>query len=524
MIATTADKKDVVAEAVSAHVRFLADDLLEGRQSGTRGYDVAARYVATQFAQAQLKPLADHDWFQALSLVDVTHIENASQVEFDGRLLDCGTDFIMSPVGRELNGAVTGELVFAGYGLEDRRLGIDDYMGLDLTGKIVVVLTGFPKGMNGSVGAHLAAQKSAIAGAHGATGVIYLQTGRDAQRTSWERLGRSFGAEGRAWIDPGGKRHWGREPLEAEMFLSHRAAESLFGGNVPTLSSVLDEAEQQGSRPRGFALGQVARISRQSQEKPLSSMNVLGIIPGADVRLSSEVIIVTAHLDHLGAAPTKDGDDAIFNGATDNAAGVAVMIEVARALATAKRPLARTIVFAAVSAEEDGLLGSDFLARNLPAKNGKIVAAINLDMPILTHELKSVIAFGAEQSTLGAVVAASASRLGLDIEQDPAPEEEIFARSDQYSFARSGIPAIFVWTGVGGDAVVPATEYLTNHYHDVTDDLSQPFDWKAGADFVRLNTIIVDSIANAIDPPAWLGGCPLCVVTSHGNQTSRGQD
>ena len=186
--------------------------------------------------------------------------------------------------------------------------------------------------------------------------------------------------------------------------------------------------------------------------------------------------------------------------------------------------MARTIVFAAVSAEEDGLLGSDFLARNLHVENAKIVAAINLDMPILSHELKSVIAFGAEQSTLGAVVAASASRLGLDIEQDPAPGEEIFARSDQYSFARLGIPAIFVWTGVGGHAVAPATEYLTNHYHDVTDDLNQPFDWKAGADFVRLNTTIVESIANAIDPPAWLGGCPLCVVTDHDNQTSRGQD
>jgi Zn-dependent M28 family amino/carboxypeptidase len=272
---------------------------------------------------------------------------------------------------------------------------------------------------------------------------------------------------------------------------------------------VADRFAQLGMKPGGdvekwFQLVPV-RLSDGKVERTYRVPNVIGVIAGADPALKDEYVVISAHLDHMGKSRTA-GSDGIYNGAMDNASGVATMLEAARAFTKDGKPPRRSIMFVAVAAEEQGLLGSSFLTRNPLVGGGRMVANVNLDMPILLYDFQDVVAFGAEHSTMGPIVAAAAAKMNVSLSPDPVPSQNLFVRSDHYSFVKAGIPAVFLVPGFknGGDKAF--REFERRHYHQVSDDISLPFDWNAGAKFARLNYLIAREIADADQAPRWYQG------------------
>jgi Zn-dependent M28 family amino/carboxypeptidase len=278
----------------------------------------------------------------------------------------------------------------------------------------------------------------------------------------------------------------------------------LFAAAGHPLDAVLAAADKEGGRPRGFALQASVKIALASTWRAIKTENVVALLRGSDPALAGESVVLSAHLDHLGVG--GNGPDKIYNGAMDNAAGVATMLAAARALvATPERPR-RSVLFVALTGEESGQLGSDYLARHpLPAA-GKMVADVNFDMPVLLYRFTDLVAFGAQHSTIGPIAAAAAKRDGITLAPDPIPEEGIFTRSDHYRFVQQGIPAVFVVPGFAGEGEKQFRAFLKDHYHQPSDDLSLPFDWEAGALFARVNTHIVLGIANADMAPRWYAG------------------
>lgn len=492
---------------VKAHVDFLADDLLEGRDAGTRGYDLAAKYVATRYEALGLTPAgADGGWYQQVPLQKSTLADTGGAVTIGGRRFENGVDVLFGPSSREAEQAVEAPVVFVGFGMVDPSRGIDDYRGLDVKGKFVAILSGFPKGMPSDIGAHLAGEKAKFAEARGAIGTVSVLTPTSLKAFPWKRRAAYADAPGYTWVESDGKAFVETPGIRTGAGLHGPAQEALFAGAPRSLKSVLAEAEKTGGRPKGFALKPTVKIERNSRKSIVHSPNVVAMLPGSDPALKDEYVLLMGHLDHDGVDPTLDGDDKIYNGAMDNAAGIATMLEVARAMATSPTRPKRSILFAAVTAEEDGLLGADYLARHPVVKDGKVVAVVNLDMPVLTYDFTDVIAFGAEHSTLGPIVARAAGLDKVTLSPDPIPEQGVFTRSDHYMFVKQGVPSVFLVTGYGGAGKAANEDFEANHYHQVSDDLKVRFDWNAGAKFARINYLIAREIADAPQAPRWYEG------------------
>jgi hypothetical protein len=482
-------------------VEFLADDLLEGRKAGTRGYDIAARYVATQLAAAGLEPPVAGGWYQQVPMIGSKLPASKPPVLTIGsRAFPHKSDVVMSPSVQEARQSFESRAVFAGYCMDRPDLGMDDYAGLDVKGRWVVCLSGFPKGMASDVGAHLASRKARMAQARGALGTLSFATEQSLKAFPWQRSLEQADEPASAWVQPDGTAFREAPLVRYSAYLNRPAARVLFEGAPRSLDDVLAEADQAGGRPRGFALEPTVRFTRESEMHRFESANVIGMLPGSDPALAGEAVVLVAHLDHLGIGAEKTGD-AIRNGALDNAAGVATMIEVARALAAARERPRRAILFAAVTAEEFGLMGSQYLARH-PVAGKRAVAVVALDAPILLYEFTDVIAFGAEHSTLGPVIARAVAGANVASSPDPLPEQGIFTRSDHYSFVKEGVPGVFLVTGFANGGEKVFREYLATHYHRPSDDMKLPIDWGAAVKFARINHLIVRDIANG-ERPLW---------------------
>lgn len=493
--------------AVRAHVTFLADDALDGRGSGTKGYGIAANYVASQFMALGATPIGNPDktsYFQQVPLRE-TKLAGMPVLTITGQgktiRLDSFQQMLIGPNAAEAQQVVEAPLVFVGYGMDRPELGLNDYAKLDVKGKIVVVLSGFPKGLNSEIGAHLNSDKARMAMQRGAIGVLTIPTRQDIKRRSWERRAETAGEPRSSWLKADGTPFLRAPGIRADATLHPDMAAQLFGTGKQGLDAILAEADRAGGRPRGFALGLTAKLERTSAFRPYASPNVLAMIPGSDPSVAGEYVLMTAHLDHIG--DHGKGTDKINNGAMDNAAGIATMIEVAKALAKDGQRPRRPILFAAVTSEEGGLLGSDYLAQNPVIGGGRVVAVVNFDMPIMTYRFTDVIAFGAENSTLGPVVAKAAGATGITMSPDPVPEEGLFTRSDHYRFVQQGIPSLFLVTGYAGPGKAASDAFLANHYHRPSDDLNQPIDWAAGAKFAEVNYAIVRAIADEGSAPQW---------------------
>ncbi len=493
--------------AFRAHVTFLADDLLEGRDTGSRGYEIAARYVAAQFAALGLRPGGSGgSWYQPVEFVRYT-LAGAPTLSFGGRTLTHGREMVMraSPDAAAL--ALEAPLVFAGYGLDLPARGYDDYRGLDVRGKIVVAIDGTPSGIPSDVAAHLNGEKRRAAAARGAAGLIMVRSRASSGRTPWSRVTRFANRPGMTWVERDGTPFVDGEGLRFSATVDEASAAALFEGARRPLSAVLGEAARAGRRPRGFPLATTARVAREAAATSrLSSPNVVAVLPGSDPALAREYVLLMAHLDHIGVREPRPGDaadaDRINNGAMDNASGVATLIEVARQFGRPGNAPRRPILIAAVTGEERGLLGAEYLARH-PVVEGRVVAVVNLDMPILSYNFEDVTAFGAEHSTLGPMVARAAERMGVRLSPDPLPEEGLFTRSDHYEFVREGVPSVFLMTGFAGEGERHFRRFLDTRYHGPSDDLAQPFDWRAGARFAELNYLIAREIADAPAAPLW---------------------
>jgi hypothetical protein len=496
---------DFRPERFRSHVAFLADDLLEGRDTGTRGYDIAARYVAAGFEGLGLRPGArDGSWYQQVPFVRFAMSEPA-QIRIGERTFVHRRDFSVRQHPTAGQTRFEAPAVFAGYGLEARAFGLDDYRGLDVRGKIVVVLDGTPSGLPSDVAAHLGSEKRRIAARRGAIGLITRRRPAAAARMPFSAapMGRPM-EPGITWVAPDGTPFTDSPSLRFVATADPALAEALFQGARRGLADVHAQAAQTGVRPRGFALRPRVAFERESANTTLQSPNVIGILPGSDPALAGEYVLLMAHLDGLGVREGGEGDR-IRNGAMDNATGIATLLEVARKMSQPGSRPRRPVIFAAVTAEERGLLGAQYLANN-PVVDGRIVGVVNLDMPILTYNFTDVIAFGAEHSTLGPIVERAAGRMNVALSPDPLPEQGLFTRSDHYMFVREGIPSVFLMTGFQGEGEREFRGFLANQYHSPKDDLSQSFNWQAGARFAELNYLIAREIADAPEAPLWYRG------------------
>ena len=498
-----------------AHIEFLADDLMEGREAGTRGYDLAAKYVASQMKLLGLEPAASGGgYFQPIQFMTSRLDEGSASLSIIGngeaQQFVFKEDFIARGGYGAASTSVTAPLVFVGYGVTAPELEYDDFEGVDAAGKIAVVLSGAPPTFPTDQRAYYSSGvgKGERLTDQGAVGIIFVRTPVDEKRYAWERITLGVGSKGMRWLQPDGNPWNGFTNLQGSVLLSRPGAEKLFADAPQTLENVFLKAE--AGESNSFAMEISATLAQSSEQTRVESANVIGLLKGSDPELRSEYVVFTAHLDHIGIRPSKT-DDKIHNGAYDNATGVAIMLETARALASLPVPPRRSILFLAVTAEEKGLLGSEYFARNPTVPVDSIVANVNIDMPIMTFPFSDVVAFGAEHSSLEKIVRSAAESEGLTLSPDPFPEETIFIRSDQFSFIKEGIPAVLLSAGYNStdpeiDGMERLTHFLKTDYHEPSDEYELPFYDDSAEKLARATFRICLGIANADAPPTWNAG------------------
>ncbi|WP_297515039.1 M20/M25/M40 family metallo-hydrolase [uncultured Caulobacter sp.] len=501
-------------DAIKAHMTFLADDAMEGREAGTRGYDIAANYVAAQYALLGLKPAGDNGTYkQRVPLLAYRPAGEGAMTltGADGApvALKYGEDYLPGAQAQAADLSVEAPLVFVGYGIVDPSRGRDDYAGLDVKGKIVVMLSGAPSSIQTEERAHFSNMntKRAEAAKRGAVGVISMSSASGEKR-------RPFAA------GIGGMKAWRvtwrnaqdvgaiRAPSAPSLVsISQAGAAKLFAGAPVALDAVMAEAEKPAGAVKGFALPSKVAVTLKTEIEKRESSNVVGMIEGSDPTLKAQTVILSAHLDHIGIRENaKPGEDRINNGALDNASGVATLLEVARGFKNSKVRPKRSIILLCVTGEEKGLIGSDYFANNPTVAKANIAADVNLDMPVLLYPFTDVIAFGADRSTVGEAVKHAGARVGVALSGDPLPEEGLFTRSDHYRFVEQGIPAVFLMTGFQNGGEKAFTTFLKTNYHHPGDDLSQPIDYQAAAKFALVNYEIARELANTPARPVWNKG------------------
>jgi len=511
--APTVAPSSAALDAVSAarfrrDVEFLADDSLEGRRAGTEGYDAAARYAAAELQKLGLEPAGDDDtFFQAVPLIESEVVESRLALRRGRRTksLKWRDGFLTRGDPRRASTRVSGPLVFAGYGISAPELGHDDYAGGDVRGKVVALLPGAPAALPDEEQAHFASRAGKLreAARRGALAVVELSLS-DSDGRRFRGLASHARGETTTWIGPGGSPYDEDAPLPAAI-LGPKGVEALLDLAPPDARSRLAVPPPGPGEP--VELGVVGELEIRSEHRRLDSRNVIARLRGSDPDLSAEHVVLTAHLDHEGVGRERGGDS-IYNGAYDNAAGAAVVLEAARALVRAHPAPRRSILFVLVTAEESGLLGSSYFATYPTVPRDRIVADINVDMPLFLFPIAEVIAFGSEASSLGDVIAAAAARQGLGVGADPVPEQHLFIRSDQYSFVRRGVPAVFLMTGTAStdptvDGAALWREFLQSYYHTPADDLGRPMDLPSAERFIRFVVDAGWTVAQSEDPPRW---------------------
>jgi hypothetical protein len=502
-------------EAIESHIRFLADDLLEGRGTGTRGHRIAAAWVAGQFEALGLEPgSADHSYFQEVRLRTAELVRGSSSLVVRGpdgkeQTLLFGRDYLMSGNLEAESSGITAPVAFAGFGVSAPHLGYDDYGGADVRGKIVLILSGAPPRFSTNERAYFSSGevKQAEAVRHGAIGVLTLATPTDEVRYPFEKRVRQSDVPTMRWLDLAGKPSGVLPELKASASLSRPGAEILFAGAAKSIDDVFAAAAS--STPQWQPLPSVVTIHQTTQHGSTSSPNVIGILRGSDARLRDDYLVYSAHLDHLGISGA--GPDRINNGAYDNASGIATLIEVARAFTALREKPRRSIIFLACTGEEKGEEGSQYFAEYPPVPREALVADINMDMFLMLFPIRDLVPFGIEHSSLAGPTIEAARRLGFELSPDPTPEEVRFIRSDQYAFVRKGIPAMILKAGskssdpsVDGAGITRL--WLREVYHSPKDDMHQPFDFASGVRYAQMNFLVGYLVVNDASRPAWNRG------------------
>lgn len=506
--------KAIVAPLLISHVRFLAHDLLEGRAPGTRGDALAQAYIASQFEGLGLKPAGTGgSYLQPFELVGLEgHPETMTFRAASGRLeLKFREDFIaVSGVQTSPVVLKDSELVFVGYGITAPEYQWDDFKGMDLQGKTLLILNSDPSENPG-----LFAGRSRLwygrwdykylqAAKVGAAGAILLHTTPSAGY-SWRVVQSSWTGEQFELPASGAPR------LQVKAWATEDATRRLVRLGGQELEALVAAAQKREFRPVPLGVKVSTRFANQVRRRPTA--NVLGLLPGSDPALAGEAVLYTAHHDHLGMkADARPGEDAIYNGAVDNASGVAEMLAVARAFQALPQPPRRSVLFAAVAAEEQGLLGSEFLAGHLPFPAGRVAANINIDGANINGRTKDVTVIGLGKSNLDALITGLAGAQGREVKGDQLADRGFFYRSDQFSFAKRGIPAAYFSSGMDfvgrpeGWGLRQRETWEGQHYHQPSDELRPEWDWSGAVEDTQLYFLLGAHVARAPEMPRWTPG------------------
>ncbi|MDO1558378.1 M28 family peptidase [Brevundimonas sp. 2R-24] len=492
---------------IQADMYFLADDAMLGRMPGEPGYDIAANYVAARFRALGLQPGGDNgSYHQSVPLLRFRAAD-------DGRLTLTGADGsteVLTPRVDYVAGSnplsettnVSAPLVFAGYGIVGA--GRDDYAGLDVRGKIVVVLSSAPMGLQTEERAHVAdaSFKRRTAEARGAVGMVVVYPGRAgepeafAQRTTIDRT--------MTWRNPQGRTGYGGDGAPYLAGFGRAGAEKLFAGSDLSVEEIWAAAATPEGRVGSGELRTRLSAELRNTLTDIPSANVVGIIPGSDPEVADEYIILSAHVDHIGTRSMGEGDR-INNGFVDNSSGVAAMLEAARGFMETSPPR-RSVMFIGLTAEEQGLVGADYYANNPTVPLEQIAANVNLDMPVLTYDFSDVVVFGANRSSIGPSIERAGARIGIGVAEDFLPEEGLFTRSDHYRFVVVGVPSVFLMTGPGNGGREAFADFLRTHYHRPGDQPDLPISWDAALRFASLNYQIARELADQPERPSWNEG------------------
>ncbi|GGY53920.1 M28 family peptidase [Parvularcula lutaonensis] len=487
------------------HVTVLASDEFEGRDTGEPGFDKAAEYVSTFYAASDIDPAAP-GYRQPVPL----HRVNPSSIEGELTIVSKGSEIDLiegetvafyppsDGMGEEYSAAASGGIVFVGDGIVAPELGLNAYEGVDVEGKIVMMFQGAPQIDDNPSSVHLRRfdTKRMEAEKRGAVGILYL----DATDRAIARFARFTNSDSPGQITLGA----GFDTPMPVALLGLEAAAKLIEDAGYDFDSVVEKVK--AGEAESFELDATAMLQTSASSEPVNAYNVVGVIPGTDPDLRDEAVVLTAHLDHVGMCPDDDPEtDDIYNGALDNATGTAIIMEAAARIAK-EGGNARTVIVAALTGEEKGLLGAAHLARNVEELGYTPVANVNIDMPVLVYPLDSIIAFGMEYSSLEQPFKAAADEVDLFASPDPVPQMSLFVRSDHYRFVQQGIPSLFLFSGMEGENLQNFQTFMSTHYHKPSDDLNLPINWQDAAKFSDLTFGLVTRIANDPVRPTWNEG------------------
>jgi Zn-dependent M28 family amino/carboxypeptidase len=533
----------VDAEKIRAHVRFLADDLLEGRYPGLRGGELAARYIATQFALYGLQPAGDNgSYYQQIDFVGTSLKAAGTTFSFVPKQgaampLAFGVDYVVSNQQHTPVAEVDAPIVFVGYGVTAPEYQWDDYAGVDVKGKVVLIVVNDPPSDDPKFFAGKAmtyygrwTYKYEEAARRGAVGALIIHR-TDLASYPWSVVQNSWGAE-KSYL-----RDDANPALEAAGWIQHSVADQLFkAAGLPDTDAEIDAAGKRGFKAIELKVSLSAHI--ESTIRPFKSANVVGVLPGhdspcyqrtgsaSDLMLTiaggnpvpctggkpDQAVLYSAHYDHLGLVPNMPGDN-IYNGAADNATGCGILLELARVWAemksSMKTPFPHSVIFAAVTAEEQGLLGSEYLGQHPPIPVGQIALNLNYDDVQPFGEPLETSVTGAERTTFYPTVVATAKRFNLAIVPDAHPEAGHYYRSDHFSMARVGVPAFSIGEGTlfkGHDAawgLAKEDDYTAHRYHNFSDNYTPDMDFTGDAKLARFGMELGWQALTAFAPASW---------------------
>ena len=501
-------------ERIRAHVRFLSDDLLEGRGTGQRGGDIAAQYIATQFALYGLKPAGDNGtYMQKVPMVGITP-QPATTFAFvpakgganDLKVLD---QYVAYDQTQQSQSDVNAEIVYVGYGIEAPEYNWDDYKGADVKGKVLLMLVNEPssddaKFFKGKALTYYGrwTYKYEQTARKGAVGAILIHR-TDMASYPWEVIRNSNSGE-KSFLKLDGT-----PKLKVASWIQLDVAKQLAANSGMDLDKMMADAQSRDFRP--IALSAKLKAHMVSKVRPFESNNVIAMLPGADRKLKDEAVMYTAHYDHLGIRPDMSGDN-IYNGANDNATGCGILLELANVFSLAAQKPRRSILFTAVTAEEQGLLGSEYLGKHPPIPAGKIALDLNYDDVPPLGSPEEVEVSGSERTTFYPIVQALAKEFRLNIRPDARPEAGHYYRSDHFSLARVGIPAFSVNEGMkykGHDVawgMQQADEFTAKHYHQPSDEYHPEMDFTGDAAMARFGFALGWQAANMPNLVGWEKG------------------
>ncbi len=513
--ALAADKL-ITSDVLKAHIRFLASDALEGRGPATRGDQLAQQYIAAQFEMAGLKPLGNSGtYYQPFDIVGIDGHPNDLKLTTKGGGASFSVkhwDELIAVAGEheELSKLDNSELVFVGYGIQAPEYQWDDFKGLDVKGKTLLVMNNDPeddpKLFAGKTRLWYGRwdYKYEIAQTLGAAGVIIIHTTASAGypwqvvQTSW--TGEQFDLP------------YGDGPrLKVKAWVTEEAARKIVKAGGQDLDALRKAAQSRDFK--SVPLNILVSTSFKNVVQRKKTANIIGLLPGTDVKLSHEMVVYTAHHDHLGKkADAKPGEDAIYNGAVDNASGVASLLGVVRAMSALPKAPKRSILFAAVAAEEQGLLGSQYLVEHPPVPVGLMAVDINIDGANIWGRTRDVSVIGLGKSSVDEQIIKLAKAQGRVVKADELSDRGFFYRSDQFNFAKWGVPAAYFSSGhdfLGkpeGWGKRMREEWEEKHYHQPSDELTDAWDLSGAVEDTQLYYELGVEIANAPKMPTWNKG------------------